>query len=88
MDLRGEAVAVFDSSSSSGDLQADRCILIIREESRSVGIIVDDVLNTVEVDESAVSTQEVGQGKKLTVVRLEAELLSVFDPLDIVENSK
>jgi len=82
LNLRGEVVPVHDLSDSDQPLAQDRYVVVSRHSGELVGFVVDDVLEVVDLP---LRGQPLGGGRSLVVAQSGQDLLSVIDPLAVLQ---
>jgi len=83
MNLRGELVPVFDTDGPEAPLAPGRLILVLREPSGLLGLLVDDVHEVLHVSEERLTPRPVGGGRTRQMVLLGEKLLTVLEPGEI-----
>lgn len=83
--LRGEIIPVFDASGSDARLAPSRLILVSQAGSEPMGVIVDEVHDVLELSRDRLATRTLGEGRRLTVARLEEELVPVLEPAELAQ---
>ena len=83
MNLRGELVPVFDADGPEAPLEPSRLILVLREPSGLLGLMVDEVHEVLHVPEERLTPRPVGGGRTRQMVLLGEELLTVLEPGEI-----
>jgi chemotaxis signal transduction protein len=84
--VRGEVVPVFDLLSRGRELSVGQLIVIAYGEERgSIGIIVDDVLDIVELKHERVVSHPAGQGKRVRTANLDGSTLSVLSVAEVID---
>jgi purine-binding chemotaxis protein CheW len=84
--VRGEVVPVFDLLQRAGELETSQLIVIAHgSEHGSVGIVVDDVLEMVELPAARVVTHPAGLGRYLRSTNLNGATLTVLSVAEVVD---
>jgi chemotaxis signal transduction protein len=84
--VRGEVVPVFDLLSRGRELSVTQLIVIAHgEENGSIGIVVDDILDIVELEPARVVSHPAGHGKRLRTANLDGNTLSVLGVAEVVD---
>ena len=84
--VRGEVVPVFDLMQRRGELEPSQLIVITSgDERRSIGIVVDDVLDMVELPSARVVTHPAGLGRFVRSANLDGNTLTVLGVSEVID---
>jgi purine-binding chemotaxis protein CheW len=84
--VRGEVVPVFDLMQRRGELEIAQLIVIAHgSEHGTIGIVVDDVRDMVELPTARVVTHPAGLGRHMRSANLNGETLTVLGVSEVVD---
>lgn len=82
--VRGEIIPVFDMSGPEVPLFPSRFILISMVARQTIGLLVDEVIEVVSLEDEQVTEMNLGGGRLLRAGRLGDTVVPVLDPSDAV----
>lgn len=84
--VRGDALPVFDLERRDGALDPAQLIIVaITDHGDSVGIVVDDVTDVVELASDRVRSHPAGQGRYVRSAEWGGAILSVLSPREVID---
>jgi purine-binding chemotaxis protein CheW len=85
--VRGEVVPVFDLMHRAGELETSQLIVIAHRSSPhgTIGIVVDDVLELIELPAARVVTHPAGLGRQVRSANLNGQTLTVLGVNEVID---
>lgn len=84
--VRGEMISVFDLAGGDAKLSPSRVVVLVASGNETIGLIADDVLDVLDVDDRLIADKPIGGGRTRTVVRLDDEIFHVMEPADVLQS--
>ncbi len=82
LNLRGEAVPVFDLRGPNAPLASSRFILVSQADTNPIGVIVDDVHGVVTVASERLARRTVDRECSVDCAEIDGQLLTVIQPTE------
>lgn len=84
--VRGEVVPVFDLLHRAGALEAQQLIVIAHGSRHgTIGIVVDDILELIELQAARVVTHPAGLGREVRSANLNGQTLTVLGVSEVID---
>ncbi|MBK9264821.1 MAG: chemotaxis protein CheW [Polyangiaceae bacterium] len=82
--IRGEMIPIFDLAGADARLSPSRVVVIARLGVEHVGLLVDDVTDVIDLSDEHVAVRNIGGGRTSTIVRMDDEVMTVMEPVDVL----